>query len=62
VTTTTHRGRTVAELAQRWRMSEETALEFLEAFRRRGYARRRGGLWFATEKATRIIGFGPVDG
>jgi DNA-binding IclR family transcriptional regulator len=52
-------GRTVPELAQRWRMSEETTREFLEAFARTGYARRRGEFWFATPKATRIVGFGP---
>jgi DNA-binding IclR family transcriptional regulator len=51
------RGRTVAELALRWQMSPEKATEFLEAFRRTGYARRRGDYWYATAKATRIVGF-----
>ena len=62
MTTTTHRGHTITELARRWHMSEEKALEFLEAFEKRGFARQRGKLWFATEKASRIQGFGPEGG
>jgi hypothetical protein len=53
------RGRSVDELSVRWGLSTETTLEFLEAFRRAGYARGRGELWYATAKAARIVGFGP---
>jgi hypothetical protein len=58
VRTPKRHGRTISELARRWRVSDEKALEFLEAFARTGYACRRGELWFATAKATRIVGFG----
>jgi DNA-binding IclR family transcriptional regulator len=59
---TRRRGRTIAELAARWSMSEEKAHEFLAAFERRGYTRRRGAYWYATPKAMRITGFAPEDG
>ena len=59
--TVARRGRTVAQLAERWRMSPDKAREFLVAFERRGYARKSGRWWYATEKATRIIGFRPDD-
>jgi hypothetical protein len=52
-------GRTVPDLAKRWRKSEQLTLEWLEAFERTGFARRRGEFWFATERARRIQGFGP---
>lgn len=53
------RGRTAAQLAAHWGMSEARALEWLAAFARRGFARRRGAYWYPTERAQRLIGFGP---
>ncbi len=54
-------GRTVAEFARRWRMSEEKALEFLLAFERTGLAHElQPGYWGPTERALReyrIVGF-----
>jgi hypothetical protein len=40
-----------AELADRWRVSEGKAVEFLEQFERAGYALQRGGYWRATRRA-----------
>lgn len=50
----TRRGRTAAELAQRWGVRESQAREWLEDFERRGYARRRGAYWFATARALQL--------
>ena len=55
------RGKTAAELATRWAMSEEKAVEFLELFVQRGYATRRGELYYATQRASRVRGFGPEE-
>jgi hypothetical protein len=59
VGTTKRHGRTVLQLAVRWNMTPALTREFLVAFERRGYAVKCGQLWFATEKATRIVGFEP---
>jgi hypothetical protein len=45
---------TVAELADRWRMSESQALEFLVWFQATGYAEKRGNFWRASARAQRL--------
>lgn len=60
-------GTTPGELSERWGRSTAKAIEFLEAFERRGVAERLpGGRWRATAWAARhyrIVGLiGPEDG
>lgn len=45
---------TTSELATRWRMSEDRALEFLVWFQATGYAERRGNFWRASTRACRL--------
>jgi hypothetical protein len=45
------RGRSVRELAQRWRVPETVAVGFLWHFRDLGLAVESRGLWYATRKA-----------
>src|SRR5215831_12301142 len=47
-------GYTPAELARRWRVSQEAALNVLRGFERHGFAACKGGYWRATEKARRL--------
>ncbi len=53
-------GMSCADLAKRWKMSQRTAFEFLEAFERLGLVERDGLHWRATDRAVReyrILGF-----
>jgi hypothetical protein len=45
---------TTSELAVRWRMSEDRALELLSGLCETGYAERRGVYWRASARACRL--------
>jgi hypothetical protein len=45
---------TAAELADRWRMSDDRALEILRGLRETGYVERRGVYWRASARACRL--------
>jgi hypothetical protein len=51
------RGRSAAEFAQRWRVSEATALSFLWGFKDGGLAAESKGLWYATPLALKRYGW-----
>lgn len=51
-----NRGHTVAELAHRWRDTEEDALRLLRQFEREGLAVEENGRWALTELAERRYG------
>lgn len=50
---TERRGRSAAELAQRWRCPLAVALDYLYGFRDLGLAVESRGLWYATHEAQR---------
>jgi flagellar motor protein MotB len=45
---------TTAELADRWCMSEDRALEILRGLRETGYVEKRGDYWRASARARRL--------
>jgi hypothetical protein len=51
------RGRSAAELADRWQVSPTVALEFLWGFRDAGLAVETRGVWYATRRALERYGW-----